>query len=124
MAEKKKQVNSEPVFPVVAMGGSAGGLEAVTELLNYLPASTGMAFFYIQHLDPSHESSLPAILSRESKMPVVEAADKIKIIPDHLYVMPANKEMTVVDGIIKIDSRPEKPYANMPINRFFVSMAE
>jgi two-component system CheB/CheR fusion protein len=111
-------------FPVAAIGASAGGLEAVTQLLNHLPAQTGIAYVYIQHLDPSHESNLAIILQRETKMPVKEAVDKIKVEPDHLYVIPPNKEMTLVDGIIAVSDRPERPYAHMPINRFFISLAE
>jgi PAS domain S-box len=111
-------------FPVAAIGASAGGLEAVTQLLYNLPDKTGIAYVYIQHLDPAYESNLPAILQRETKMPVLEAVDKIKIEPDHVYVMAPNKEMTLVDGIIAVSDRPSKPYANMPINRFFISLAE
>src|SRR5215813_3229624 len=66
----------EDLFPVVAIGGSAGGLEAVTELLKNLSPSTGMAYVYIQHLDPTHESMLSTILSKSTKMPVLEAKSR------------------------------------------------
>ena len=62
----------ENCFPIVGIGASAGGLEAVTQLLEHLPATTGMAFVLIQHLDPSHASQLSEILSRKSKIPVHE----------------------------------------------------
>src|SRR5580700_4070534 len=59
-------------FPIVGVGASAGGLEAFTQLLEHLPATTGMAYVLIQHLDPTHASQLPEILSRKTKMPVRE----------------------------------------------------
>jgi two-component system CheB/CheR fusion protein len=111
-------------FPVAAIGASAGGLEAVSQLLYHLPAKTGIAYVYIQHLDPTYESNLPAILQRETQMPVVEATDNIKIEPDHVYVIAPNKEMALIDGVIAVSERPSKPYSNMPINRFFISLAE
>ena len=64
-------------FPIVAIGASAGGLEAFTKLLRHLPPDTGMAFVLVQHLDPKHESILASLLSRATKMTVGEAADKI-----------------------------------------------
>src|SRR5512147_387296 len=59
-------------LPIVGIGASAGGLEAFTELLSHLPDDTGMAFVLIQHLDPKHESHLPELLSKVSKLPVAE----------------------------------------------------
>ena len=120
-AENKKQTRP---FPLAAIGASAGGLEAITALLNHLPEKTGIAYVYIQHLDPHHESNLTSILARQTKMPVTEAIDKVKILPDHLYVIPPNKEMSVVDGVLSVSPRPSSPYSNMPINRFFISLAE
>lgn len=111
-------------FPVAAIGASAGGLEAMSQLLYHLPKNTGIAYIYIQHLDPSHESNLVTILRRETKMPVVEATDNVKIEPDHLYVMPPNKELSLVDGVISVSDRPSRPYSSMPINRFFISLAD
>ena len=60
-------------FPIVGMGASAGGLEAVTKLLQALPLDTGMAFVLVQHLSPTHDSALAAILSRATRMPVTES---------------------------------------------------
>ncbi len=64
-----------PSFPVVGIGASAGGLEAFTELLRHLPPDTGMAFVLVQHLDPTHESMLPELLSSKTAMTVIEATD-------------------------------------------------
>jgi len=65
--------------PLVAIGGSAGALEAVSELLQHLPVSLGLAYVYVQHLDPTHESQLAAILGRVTSMPVREAAHEMRI---------------------------------------------
>jgi two-component system, chemotaxis family, CheB/CheR fusion protein len=111
-------------FHVVAIGASAGGIEAVIELLKALPVDTGIAFIYIQHLDPSHESSLSTILSRYTKMPVQEAADGVRIKPNHFFVIPPNREMTVAEGTLKLSVRPVRPQRHLPINKFFASVAD
>src|SRR5688500_10851079 len=64
-------------FPVVGVGASAGGLEAFSELLQHVSPALGMAFVYIQHLSPDHESLLPQILQRKTKMRVLEVKDKL-----------------------------------------------
>ena len=70
----------ENSFPVVAIGASAGGLEAMIDLLKYLPADTGMAFIYVQHLSPDHKSLLTEILSKKTRMNVqeIDNMDQIK----------------------------------------------
>lgn len=112
------------LFPVVAIGASAGGIGAMNELLKHLSAHTDMAYIYVQHLNADRESQLVPIFSRATKMPVVEAADGMRIKANHLYIIPPDKDLTVIDGHIKIDARPAKPYAHMPINKFFHSLAE
>jgi two-component system, chemotaxis family, CheB/CheR fusion protein len=71
-------------FPIVGVGASAGGLEAFTQLLKALPADTGMAFVLVQHLAPTHPSALAEILSRATKMPVLEVHDEPTIEPNHV----------------------------------------
>ena len=115
---------SKGPFTIAAIGASAGGLEAITEVLNNINEQTGIAFVYIQHLDPMHDSNLSAILSRQTKMPVLEAVDRVKIEPDHVYIIPPNKEMSIDDGMLSISPRPTSPYSHMPINRFFISLSE
>ncbi|MES2649451.1 MAG: chemotaxis protein CheB [Bacteroidota bacterium] len=111
-------------FPIVAIGASAGGLEAVTELLAHLPVDTGMAFVYIQHLDPTHPSMLSHILGRATKIPVVEAVQDQAIEPDHFYIIPPNKNMEVADGILQLRERPVNSGVHHPIDTFFSSLAE
>ena len=124
----KKSAKSSPStkdsFPIVAIGASAGGLEAMTKLIKHLPPTTGMAFIYVQHLSPEHESILASLLSKSTKIPVQEVTDKTKIQPDNIYVMPSDKEMKVVDGKIKLFPRSPRRGVNMLIDLFFTSLAE
>jgi two-component system, chemotaxis family, CheB/CheR fusion protein len=113
----------EHTFPVVAIGASAGGLEAMLELLKYLPAKTGMAFIYVQHLSPDHKSILTEILSSRTKMNVQEIDDMDKIKPDHLFVIPYNKGIEVTDGHIKLIPRSESSTA-ISIDVLFSSLAQ
>src|SRR5215216_5390663 len=111
-------------FSVTGIGASAGGIEAMTELLRHLSPTTGMAFVYIQHLDPNHESMLTAILGRATKMKVVEATNGMRIEPDHLYIIPPNQEMSVADGLLTLTLRKERPAVSMPVDDFFNSLAD
>src|SRR5712691_10483886 len=82
-------------FPVVGVGASAGGLEALSQLLRNLPSDTGMAFVLVQHLSAKHESILASILARETSMPVQEATEDMPIQPNHVYVIPAGQDMVI-----------------------------
>src|SRR5262245_59844631 len=82
-ARAKKQTP----FPVVGIGASAGGLEAVTSLLRGLPQRTSTAFVLVQHLDPTHESAMATLLSRATTMPVLEARNNVALEPDHVYII-------------------------------------
>jgi two-component system, chemotaxis family, CheB/CheR fusion protein len=74
-------------LPIVGIGASAGGLESFSELLARLPADTGMAYVFVQHLDPGHASYLVEILSKRAEIPVEQAQDGMKILRDRLYVI-------------------------------------
>src|SRR5882672_1587828 len=86
--QSEKNSRRSKTFPIVAIGASAGGLEAITELFKNLSSNTGMAYVYIQHLDPTHESLLSVILSKTTNMKVVEATEQMRIEPDHVYIIP------------------------------------
>lgn len=126
-SDKKKSPAKAEVkensFPVVAIGASAGGLEAMMELLKYLPADTGMAFIYVQHLSPDHKSMLTEILSKKTSMIVQEIDDMDKIMPDNVFVIPYNKGVEVTDGHIKLIPRSESSAA-ISIDVLFSSLAE
>jgi len=110
-------------FTVVAIGASAGGLEAITELLEQLSPTTGMAFIYVQHLSPDHESMLTPLLSKVTKM-VVQDIDDMEIMePNNVYVIPYNKMIEVTDGHIKLIPRPSPKTFVLPIDVLFTSLA-
>ncbi|MEO7424764.1 MAG: chemotaxis protein CheB, partial [Fibrobacteria bacterium] len=112
------------VIPVVGIGASAGGLEAFTQLLANLPASTGMGFVLIQHLDPGHESHLADILSRVTSMSVSEVVDGQVILADNVYVIPPGVTLTLAQGVLRLTPRGDKRGLHLPIDIFFRSMAE
>jgi len=120
---EKGKHRSRP-FPIVAIGASAGGLQAVSELLRNLSPQTGMAYVYVQHLDPDHKSNLVEILQRETQMKVVQADNLMPIEADHLFIIPPNKDLSIVDGVLKVSQREPKPAIHLPVDRFFLSMAE
>jgi two-component system CheB/CheR fusion protein len=112
------------LFPIVGIGASAGGLEAFSELLRYLPEKTGMAFVLVQHLDPKHGSVLQEILSRTTKIPITEVIQGVVVQPDHVYVIPANTNLTIKNGILQLGARMLVHGQHMPIDNFFRSLAE
>ena len=109
--------------PVVAIGASAGGLEAFTELLSHLPADTGMGFVLIQHLDPKHESMLTELISRSTTMPVVEVQDGMKVQANHVYVIPPNATMTIQDHTLHLTAR-EVRGQHLSVDFFMRALAE
>ena len=118
------KIPSENLFPVVGVGASAGGLEAFKQLLRAIPEKSGLAYILVQHLDPFHESILAEILQKVTNIPVSEITDNVKVVPDHIYIIPSNKILVATDGVLKLDQRPPKPQKNMPIDIFFSSLAE
>src|SRR3972149_4151938 len=105
-------------FPVVGVGASAGGLEAFTGLLQHLPADTGMAFIFIQHLAPQHASMLPSLLLRSTVMPVTEVQHGTPVKPNHVYVIPPNALMRIAGDVLELEPRPEERGAPRPIDYF------
>ena len=120
----EKETLEATVFPVVAIGASAGGLEAYTEFFHALPSDTGMAFVLVQHLDPSHHSILAEILARATRMPVEEVKPKAKIRHNHVYVIPAGASMSIADGSLMLTPRRKGPGQHAPINIFMRSLAQ
>ena len=111
-------------FPVAAIGASAGGLAAFTALLKALPEKSGMAFVLIQHLEPKHESALTMLLSKATGMNVVEVFDGIAVQPNHVYVIPPNRNMTIRKGMLRLGPRAADSALQRPIDDFCVALAE
>ncbi|MCC8397687.1 hypothetical protein LJ656_34700 [Paraburkholderia sp. MMS20-SJTR3] len=114
-------VPTSSTFPLVGIGASAGGLEAISELMADIPAASGMAFLVVQHLDPSRPSILSEILAKRVAMPVVEAAEGMDIEVDHLYVIPANTSMSVAERRIRLRPRNELLGPPMPVDDLLAS---
>src|SRR5438552_4144516 len=112
------------VFPIVGIGASAGGLEALEAFLKHVPRATGMAFVVVQHLDPKHKGMLPELLQRATSMPVAQAQDGIEVEPDHVYVIPPDRDMSVLHGRLHLLPKPTPRGLNLPIDFFFRSLAE
>ena len=110
-------------FPIVGIGASAGGLEALQQLFGHLPPDTGMAFVVIQHLDPSHPSLLVKLLASDTQMPVVELAEDMTIEPNRVHVICPNADCRVQDGHFVLVSRLASGNLHLPINLFFRSLA-
>jgi two-component system CheB/CheR fusion protein len=111
-------------FPVVGIGASAGGLEALYKLFDALPADTGMAFVLIQHLDPAHGSMMVGLLTGHTAMPVLEAADGMPIERNHVYVIPPGVYLSIRGGALRLTRPRERHGARMPLDFFLRSLAE
>lgn len=111
-------------FAIVGVGASAGGLEAFTQLLEHLPLDTDLGFVLVQHLDPQHESALSQLLARATSMPVREVTNNLRVEPNHVYVIPPNKNLSVYRGFLKLQRRQETRTSACSIDSFFESLAE
>jgi two-component system CheB/CheR fusion protein len=93
-------------FLVAGIGASAGGLEALQELFEHIPAETGVAFVVVQHLSPDFDSMMVELLARRAAIRVVEAEDGTQPVPNHLYVLPPKKDITLEGGMLRLRDRP------------------
>lgn len=121
---KDEYLSGDASFPIVGIGASAGGLEAFTGVLEHLPTTMGMAYVFVQHLDPSHSSLLPDLLARVTKMPLCAAQDQMKVEPDHVYVIPPNTDLTLEQGALHLAPRMQHRGPHLAIDLFFRSLAQ
>ena len=121
-----KSTNALPrlAFPIAAIGASAGGLEAFSNLLRALPSDPGVALVFIPHLDPTHESAMVELLARTTSMPVRQAADRMLVEMNTVYVLPPNCDMTISEGVLHLARRESARGHHLPIDTFFRSLAE
>src|SRR5438477_9106064 len=115
--------NNTPNFLIVAIGASAGGLEALENFFQHMPADAGMAFAVIQHLAPDHTSALPQLLARYTQMHVEQVQDKTNVAPDRVYIIPPNTTLTIKSGTLELASPAEPRGQRTPIDSFFSSLA-
>lgn len=110
-------------FPVVGIGASAGGLEALELFLKNVPAASGMAFVIIQHMDPTHKGIMAELLGRVTTMKVIQVKDHTRIQPDCVYVIPPDKDMSILHGVLHLLPPVAPRGLRLPIDFFFRSLA-
>lgn len=121
---KKNMKLSSNLFPVVGIGASAGGLDAFKRFVKAIPEKSGIAYILVQHLEPSHESLLADLLQKATRIPIQEITNNVLVEPDRIYIIPSNKLLMANDGRLQLSPRPPKNERNMPIDVFFMSLAE
>ena len=111
-------------FPIVGIGASAGGLEALELFLQNVPAESGMAIVIVQHLDPTRAGIMPELLQRATAMKVIQVKDRTRVKPDCVYVIPPNKEMSILRGVLHLLDPVAPRGLRLPIDFFLRSLAD
>jgi two-component system, chemotaxis family, CheB/CheR fusion protein len=111
-------------FPIVGIGASAGGLEALEQFLGHVPENSGMAYVVIQHLDPTQKGMLPELLQRITPMKVYQATDRLSVKVNSVYVIPPNKSMSILNGVLHLFEPVETRGMRLPIDFFLRSLAD
>ncbi len=116
--------NAHHTCSIVGIGASAGGLEALELFLGHVPPASGLAFVVVQHLDPTRKGLLVELLQRRTAMPVVQIKDRMKVEPRHVYVIPSNRDLSILHGVLHL-LEPAAPHGlRLPIDFFFRSLAD
>lgn len=118
------EINDEQTSPIVGIGASAGGLEALESFFANMPPDSGIAFIIIQHLAPNHKSFMGDLLQKQTKMPVVQIEDGILVQPDRVYLNPPGKQVAMIKRTLQLLDFPETPGIVLPIDAFFRTLAE
>ena len=122
--QKKEPAPASIPFPIVGIGASAGGLEALEQFLGHVPAGSGMAFVIVQHLDPTRKGIMPELLQRATGMKVVQVKDLVHVQPDCVYVIPPNKDMSLLHGVLHLLEPVAARGLRLPIDFFLRSLAQ
>ncbi|MCH8512252.1 MAG: PAS domain-containing protein [Kiritimatiellae bacterium] len=120
----KAVVAEKPSFPIVGIGASAGGLEALEQFLEEVPDHCGMAFVIVQHLDPTHKGIMHELLQRVTGMSVMQVKDCTQVKPDCVYVIPPNKDMSILHDVLHLLPPAAPRGLRLPIDFFLRSLAE
>ncbi|MEQ8838552.1 MAG: chemotaxis protein CheB, partial [Lacipirellulaceae bacterium] len=110
-------------FPIVGIGASAGGLEAIERFFDNTPPDTGMAFIIVQHLSPDFKSLMDELLARHTEMPIHKVENGMAIVPNGIYLIPPKKNMVLSDGKLLLTDQDASGGLNLPIDILFRSMA-
>ena len=124
MLDETTDKGTEFDHPVVAVGASAGGVEALKTFVSELPGETRASFVILQHLAPDHDSQLGDILSRAAQLPVLEADENMPVESGHIYVLQPGKYLTIVDHGLFVEPPTQPRGLRMPIDHFMRSLAE
>lgn len=117
-------VSAGDAFPIVGIGASAGGLEALEQFLKNVPERSGMAFVIVQHLDPTRKGIMPELLQRATGMKVVQVRDRTTVRRDGVYVIPPNRDMSILRGVLHLLAPAAPRGLRLPIDHFFRSLAQ
>ena len=120
----KQPESSKPATLVIGIGASAGGLEAIEQFLSHVPVFCGAAFVVIQHLDPTHKGMLPELLQRITPMKVSQASSGMQVKPNCVYVIPPNKDLSILQGKLQLLEPVAPRGLRLPIDSFFKSLAK
>lgn len=120
VASKRKFVSPSHI---IGIGASAGGMEAIHDLFDYMPVNTGFSFVVVQHLSPDHKSLMAELLSKHTEMQVREASENMVIEPDSIYVIPNKKLISINQGRLQLDEKVKSRSPNHAIDVFFESLA-
>jgi two-component system CheB/CheR fusion protein len=115
---------TSPQLLVVGIGASAGGIDALQAFFANAPAGSGCAYVVILHLSPEHNSQLAAILQTVTELPVTQVTERVRVEPDHIYVVPPNQHLTMVDGEVQVSPNLLPEERRAPIDIFFRTLAE
>ena len=118
-----RQASPNPLMHTVAIGASAGGLEALERLFEAMPVESGMAFVVIQHLSPDFDSHMDELLARKTQIRIRAVTQSLKVEPDTIYLIPANKQMVVRQGLLHLTERKAAQSPAHPIDTFLHSLA-
>ena len=113
-----------PRLPIVGIGASAGGLEALEQFFEHLPAKPGMAFVVILHLSPEHESHLARLVQRHTAMAVMAVTEPVMLEPDHVYIISPKQNLSVADGLLHIADLERPAGLRTTIDQFLRSLAQ
>ena len=109
---------------IVGIGASAGGLEALELFLKNVPADSGLAFVIVQHLDPTRKGIMVELLQRDTTMPVAQITDRMRVEPDHVYVIPPNRDLSILHGVLHLLEPVSPRGLRLPIDFFLRALAE
>jgi two-component system CheB/CheR fusion protein len=115
--------NGDDAFPIVGLGASAGGLKSFEIFFTHMPPDSGMAFILVQHLDPNRESMLVELVQRYTRMAVVQVQDEQEVEPNHVYIIPPNRDMALMHGAFYLMEPVAPRGLRLPIDTFFRSLA-